>query len=179
MKGIIFNLVEEVVTSDYGIDTWEDLLDQSRVRGAYSAVGSYPDKELGALVTAASELTGISESDLLRYIGRRATPLLKARYEEFFALHADTRSFLGSLNEVIHPEVRKLYDGAEPPHFEFFDAEDGTLVMEYHSHRALCALAEGLIMGAGDIFGQDLDVRQTQCKLNGYPHCTLVVSLGE
>ena len=176
MKGIIFNLVEQVVTDDYGIDTWEDLLDQSRVQGAYSAVGSYPDEELVGLVSTASAMTGIPADDLLRHVGRRSIPMLKQRYPEFFDLHSDSRSFLGSLNEVIHPEVRKLYEGAEPPLFEFHDGEDGSLLMDYHSHRSMCALAEGLTMGAGDAFGEAMTVSQPQCKLRGHPYCTLQVS---
>ena len=176
MKGIIFNLVEEVVTHDYGVDAWEDLLDQTRVQGAYTAVGSYPDEELLALVAAASSMTGVSVPDLMRHVGRRSIPLLQQRYPEFFELHSESRGFLGSLNEVIHPEVRKLYVGAEPPHFGFSDADDGSLLMEYRSDRSMCALAEGLIMGTGDVYGETLIVSQPVCKLRGAPHCILNVA---
>ena len=91
-------------------------------------------------------------------------------------LHKSSRSFLGSLNEVIHPEVRKLYDGAEPPHFVMLDAPDGSLLMEYHSHRTMCILAEGLVLGAGDAFGENLSVVQLQCKRDGHDHCVLKVT---
>lgn len=175
MKGIIFNLVEEVVTQDQGVDAWEDLLDEAHVQGAYSAVGSYMDEELDRLVLVAAGKVGVTPTELLRYIGRRSIPLLRERYPEFFDIHEGSRSFLGSLNEVIHPEVRKLYTGAEPPHFGFSDAADGSLLMEYYSHRSMCALAEGLIMGAGDEFSQTLTVSQDQCKLRGADHCTLRV----
>jgi len=33
MKGIIFNLLEEVVRKDYGDETWEDLLEAAQVDG--------------------------------------------------------------------------------------------------------------------------------------------------
>lgn len=176
MKGIIFNLVEDVVTDGYGVDAWEDLLDQSGVQGAYSAVGSYPDAELGSLLQSASSMTGASTDDLQVMIGRQSVPMLQERYPEFFTLHADSRSFLGSLNEVIHPEVRKLYSGAEPPHFDFADSPDGDLIMDYHSHRSLCRLAEGLILGTGDAYGEEVSVHQTQCKSQGAPFCRLVVA---
>lgn len=177
MKGIIFNLVEEVVIDDYNVETWEDLLDLTHVQGAYSAVGSYPDEELNALVAAGSQTTGISGPDLLRHIGRKAIPLLRERYPEFFDLHNDCRSFLGSLNEVIHPEVRKLYKGAEPPNFVISEGHDGSLIMEYHSHRSMCALAEGLIVGTADVYGQQVSVSQSMCKLHGAPYCELRVSV--
>ncbi len=44
MKGIIFNLVEDVVTQENGPDAWDDLLDAAHVDGAYTAVGSYDDE---------------------------------------------------------------------------------------------------------------------------------------
>lgn len=176
MKGIIFNLVEEVVVDDYGVETWEDLLDLTHVQGAYSAVGSYPDAEFTALVEAGSEQTGMSEQDLLRHIGRKAIPVLRQRYPEFFEMHSNCRGLLGSLNEVIHPEVRKLFEAAQPPIFAMTEAEDGSLTMEYHSHRSMCALAEGLIMGTADEYGDPVTVTQTKCKLQGAAFCVLLVS---
>lgn len=176
MKGIIFNLVEQVVVDDYNVETWEDLLDLTHVHGSYSAVGSYPDEELVALVDAGSQETGISGQDLMRHIGRKSIPLLRDRYPEFFDMHTDCRGFLGSLNEVIHPEVRKLYEGAEPPLFVMTDGDDGSLLMEYHSNRSMCALAEGLILGTADYYGHPVTVTQPMCKLRGAPHCELKVS---
>jgi len=42
MKGIVFNLLEEVVTTHHGSDTWDLLLDTARLDGAYTSLGSYP-----------------------------------------------------------------------------------------------------------------------------------------
>ena len=41
MKGIIFNLLEEVVRKDYGDESWEDLLEAGQVDGAYTSLGNY------------------------------------------------------------------------------------------------------------------------------------------
>ena len=46
MKGIIFNLLEEVVRKDYGDETWEDLLEAAQVDGAYTSLGNYPDEAM-------------------------------------------------------------------------------------------------------------------------------------
>lgn len=178
MKGIIFNLVEDVVTSEDGADAWDDLLDSADVHGAYTAVGSYSDEELLAIVQAASTASGQPASDVLRHIGRRSLPLLAQRFPEFFELHSGVRTFLPSLNSVIHPEVRKLYPGATPPHFDFRTADDGCLLMDYHSQRGMCAMAEGLTLGAGDFYGQTLDITQIQCKDAGAPFCTLRIAVG-
>ena len=177
MKGIIFNLVEEVVTNDHGHDAWDDILAAADVHGAYTAVGSYSDDELLAIVGAASRATGLSEDDVLRHVGRQSVPPLAQRYPEFFSLHRDVRTFLPSLNSVIHPEVRKLYPGAQPPHFGISNDEQGGILMEYHSHRGMCRLAEGLTLGAADHYGQSASIEHVQCKRDGAAHCVLRVTL--
>lgn len=63
MKGIIFNLLEEVVIIHYGEDTWDRLLTATALDGAYTSLGSYPDEQIQDLVGAASQMLW---SDLVR-----------------------------------------------------------------------------------------------------------------
>src|SRR2546425_11603111 len=119
MKGIVFNLLERTVSGKYGEETWDRLLDAAGLEGSYTAVGTYPDEELFALVGAASEALEVSPDDLVRWFGRSALPLLVERYPVFFEGHDSARSFLLTLNDVIHPEVRKLFPGTYAPSFEF------------------------------------------------------------
>ena len=58
------------------------------------------------------------------------------RCPQLFEPHDSTRSFLLTLNDIIHPEVRKLYPGADVPEFDF-DFRAGMLVMGYRSTRKL------------------------------------------
>lgn len=174
MKGVMFNLVAEVVTSEYGERMWDDILDDAEVAGSYTSVGAYPDSEFVALITAASRRLGIPVADLTRSVGRQALLLLAQRYPEFFTGHTSTRTFLPSLNQVIHPEVRKLYPGSDPPTFGFPPVLAGPqATMSYHSSRGMCVLAEGLALGAGDYYGEDLSIDQTTCTHRGDPFCTL------
>jgi hypothetical protein len=46
VKGIVFNLLEQVVSRDYGEDMWDDLLSAAGLVGAYTSLGSYPDEHL-------------------------------------------------------------------------------------------------------------------------------------
>jgi hypothetical protein len=173
MKGIIFNLVEEVVRNRYGEDTWDELLDAAGLDGAYTSLGSYPDEELFRLVGAASEALGVSPDDVVRTLGEAAIPLLAARYPFFFEPHTSTKSFLLTLNDIIHPEVRKLYPGADVPTFGFEDVSDGTLTLRYHSERKLCALAEGFVLGAAAQFGERATIEQSACMHRGDEDCLL------
>lgn len=178
MKGIIFNLLEEVVTTHLGEKAWDGILDGSGVRGAYTSLGNYPAEEFSRLLESLSLTGGKSNRETLRWFGRLAMPHLADRYPEFFTAHKGMRSFLLSLNDVIHAEVRKLYPGAEVPVFEFeapagADAQDA-LIMHYRSKRKLCQLAEGFIAGAAERFGEHVTVTQSSCMLDGAPECVLV-----
>lgn len=177
MKGVIFNLLEEIVCRDLGEDAWETLLDRADVSGAYTSVGSYPHEELVALVGAASDVTGRSVDDLVRWFGREALPLLYQRYPEFFDPHRTTHAFLLTLNDVIHPEVRKLFPGAYAPTFEVGAGDGNVVSLSYESHRGLCLFAEGLIEGAAAHFGESASIEQPECARRGDPRCVLRTTL--
>ena len=178
MKGIVFNLLEEIVVREHGDDTWDALLDAAGVDGVYTSLGSYPDADLMALVAAASQALALPADDVVRWYGRNALPLLAERYPAFFAPHDEARGFVLTLNEIIHPEVRKLYPGAVTPAFAFDASDPDRLVMEYHSERRLCAFAEGLLIGAGDHFGQQVEIVQPECMHRGDERCLIEIGFG-
>jgi len=178
MKGIIFNLLEEVVSTQLGEDAWDAILESAGVEGAFTSLGNYPDEEFAKLIGALSERTGKNCRDALKWYGHLAMPYLSNRYPELFIPHDGTRSFLLSLNDVIHAEVRKLYPGAEVPIFDF-ETQTGaaaydTLIIHYRSKRRLCQLAEGFIAGAADHYREQVLVTQPSCMLDGSVACQLV-----
>jgi len=154
MKGVIFNVVEEVVHDLFDADTWDDLLDASDLDGAYTALGDYADTELLAIVAAASKATGMTADDVLRTVGHHALPKLASRVPESLTDAPDAYSFIRKVNDIIHPEVLKLYPDAIPPLFTFEDHPDG-LVVHYGSQRNLPALAEGLLSGISLLFVEE------------------------
>lgn len=175
MKGVVFNLLERVVTEKYGEETWDSLLDATGQEGAYTAVGSYEDGGFLSLVAAASSELGVPVDDLVRWFGRSSLPLLREKYPAFFD-HDSTRSFILTLNDVIHPEVRKLFPGADVPDFDFETPGDGQITLGYRSARKLCSFAEGLIEGAAEYFGEQVRMKQPTCMKRGDDKCTIVCS---
>jgi hypothetical protein len=175
VKGIVFNLLEQVVARHHGEAAWEALLEKAGLSGAYTSLGSYPDSEILALVGAASQALQLPPDDVLRWFGREAMPLLAERFPIFFAPHANSLSFLKSVNSIIHPEVRKLYAGAGCPHFAFADLADGGLRIGYTSSRRLCALAHGFIEGAAGRFRETAHVEHVTCMNRGDARCELTV----
>jgi len=173
MKGILFNVAEEVVTTALGDHVWEDILETAGVGGAYTSLGNYPDEELARLVAAGATVLDMSESDVYRFIGEHAIPLLVARYPVFFEGHTSGRSFVLTLNQIIHREVMKLYPGAYVPEFQFSEGADGAVVIGYSSPRRMCALAEGFIRGSAAHFDETVAIGHAECMLEGAEACTL------
>jgi heme-NO-binding protein len=179
VKGIMFDLLEGAVTRADGADAWDDALDATGLTGAYTSIGSYPDSEFVALVGAVADRSGKSPEATLRWFGQAAMPSLAAAFPEFFAGQNDIRTFVVGLNDVIHPEVRKIYPGANVPDFGFQATGDRVFVLRYGSPRRLCALAEGLIEGAAAHFGQHVMIVQPACMLRGDEVCAIEVRLDD
>lgn len=159
MKGIIFNVVEEVITDMFDADTWDHLLAEAAVDGSYTSLGNYPDHELESVVAAGCRATGETREDLLRTIGRRALPKLCARVADEVVDAPDPLTFIERVNDIIHPEVLKVYPEARPPVFVCERHRDG-LHITYSSSRDLHSLAAGLLEGVGDRFDCTIDVER-------------------
>jgi hypothetical protein len=177
MKGVIFNLVEGVVRSEHGDGMWDEIVDDAGVTGAYTSLGSYPDEDLEAIASTVARRLQADPADVVVHVGRQSIASLASTYPQFFEPHADVRSFLLTLNDIIHPEVRKLYPGATPPHFEMRSDDGDQLDLVYRSDRRRCDLAEGLILGAADHYGEPISLSQPKCTRRGDDHCVLRVRI--
>ena len=175
MKGVIFNLVEDVVRGEHGDDFWDGVVDQTGVSGAYTSLGTYADSELDALADGVGRKVGAEPFAVVRHVGHEGIAMLAERYPEFFTPHSDVRSFLLSLNTVVHPEVRRLFPGAQVPEFAHRAPSPDVLELVYTGARSRCDLAEGLIVGAGSYYGQPLEVTQPECTRRGDEACVLRV----
>lgn len=173
MKGVVFHLLHQVVAAHHGEKTWDALLTEAGLDGAYTSLGSYEDAELFKIVAAASRQLNLPPNDIVRWFGRSAIPLLARQYAKVFTPHTHTRSFVLTLNSVIHPEVRKMYPGADVPDFDFDTSSPEVLVMHYRSKRRMCSFAEGLLLGAADHFHEAADIEHAQCMHRGDPLCEL------
>lgn len=174
MKGILFNLFEEMVDARYGEQAWDSLLAVAGLEGGYSSLGTYADAELARLVGACASMTGRSDAEMLRALGQHSLKGLSERYPGFFAPHERTLDFLLTLNDVIHAEVRKLHAESDPPEFHFEVLGPDVLTIHYTSARRMCAFAEGMINGAAAQFGEAVEVAQAACMLTGASSCELV-----
>lgn len=171
MKGIVFNLYQSVFIDKYGEDAWDELLDAVDIEGVYSTLGTYADGEFLKLVTATSERVSLTVPEIVQWFGRESIPMMAVQFPELFSAHSALRSFLLTLNDVIHPEVRKLYPEADVPVFDYDVSSPEVLVMSYQSSRKLCDFAIGLIEGAGRHFSEAVTIDHPICMNRGDAAC--------
>lgn len=162
MKGVIFNVVAEVVIDLLGEDAWDDLLDQAEAGGSYTSLGTYDDGELVAIAVAASKTLGITIDEVLLTIGEKGFDKLAGRHSHLLDKHESAHSFVLELNDIIHPEVLKLYPEANVPDFQTVEKSEDRLVFEYRSVRNMPALAVGLLRGACAHFGDVVEIAATE-----------------
>lgn len=72
MRGIIFNVIEEGISAEHGMQTWDALLTSADLAGGYSSLGDYPDEELHRLIAVGSAALGMTPRDLTRHFGQSA-----------------------------------------------------------------------------------------------------------
>ena len=172
MKGVVFNLLEVLVRREFGDEEWPRVARDAEVDSSFTEAGNYPDASLRRLIVEVGKRARKTPGEALQWFGRHSMPLLHTMYPGFFDKQNSARDFVLTLNDIIHPEVRRLYPDADVPWFDF-DTRCGPneLILGYQSPRKLCLLAHGFVEGAADYYGETVDVEQTQCMHRGDAKC--------
>jgi Haem-NO-binding len=167
MKGIVFTEFLEMVEVKFSADMADDILNDANPAsgGAYTAVGIYDHQELVDMVVSLSEHSGIPVPDLIKTFGKHLFTVFSRNYHMFFENVPDAFSFLYGIDDVIHAEVIKLYPDAKLPKFQC-EREGDTLFMTYTSDRHLADLAEGLILGSAEYFGEEITLKRDELDEN-------------
>jgi hypothetical protein len=166
MKGIVFTEFIDLVEEKFGFEVADQIIERSALPsgGAYTAIGSYDQKELVQLVTQLHQVTGLALAELLQMFGRHLFGRFVGRYPEVFEAAADCFSFLAHLDGHIHGTLNQLYPDAELPQFEFRQRSTGEVELSYRSNNQLGDLAEGLIQGCAAHFQESLHVRREESQ---------------
>ncbi|HQR81433.1 MAG TPA: heme NO-binding domain-containing protein [Thiotrichales bacterium] len=163
MKGMVFTEFLEMVEAKFSADMVDDIIDDANPAsgGAYTSVGTYSHEELVDMVVALSNRTQIPVPVLVRTFGEHVFGVFARSFQQFFEGVPDALTFLSGIEDIIHAQVIKLYPDAQLPKFDCL-REGNQLTMIYHSDRHLADLAEGLIMGCGQHFGDNLTIQRDE-----------------
>lgn len=169
MKGMIFTEFLEMVEDSFGWEMAEQIIEDAKLpnEGAYTAVGTYDHSEMVRLVVALSKRTEMPVPDLMRIFGKHAFGQFAIGFPFMFEGVTDPLVFLDSVENYIHVEVRKLYPAAELPTFNTTYLNDDCLTMTYRSERPFADLAEGLIEGCIQHFGQEVKLERSDESEDG------------
>lgn len=178
MKGIINLGIQEMLVKNFGTEAWEQVKSLSGCDEPFFAISNdYPDEITGALIKAASEVSGLpTETIMIEYSKFMVPNTLKEQYPTYFRLFGTSpREFLLNMDRVHEHATRNILKSM-PPRFEYKQLPDGRLLMKYKSERKLCAVLQGLILGVGILFNQELGVRQTACMHKGDAQCVMEIT---
>lgn len=156
MKGVVFTEFFEFVEAETSPILLQQVINKSELasNGVYTATGTYPVCEMGALVSTLAESTGTNPGVLLKNFGHHLLRYFASSSPHFFAACDNTFDFLSTIESHIHVDVKKLYPDAELPTFEVIDHTPSRYVINYSSARGLGDLCEGLIAETLIHFGE-------------------------
>lgn len=161
MHGIIHTEMKKYVVGKYGADAWEAILNEAGLKGKiYMTIGTYPDAEAVALVTAASKLTNLPAEDILEDFGQSVTPALMKMYGSLVKPEWKTTEMLLHTEETIHKIVRMKNPGAAPPQLAFSQTGAKQLELHYNSPRQMSAVARGIIKGVARYYGESVQIKE-------------------
>lgn len=178
MKGIIFNLLEDMVVDQCGMQVWNDLLAKhAPTDRVYVSAKSYADSELLNIVQDVAEQLKMPVTEVVRAFGRFLFGGLAARHTDVVKRFADFEALVFGIHDVIHLEVNKLYHEPGLPTISCQRLSPQQIQLRYASPRKLCYCAEGLLYGAAEYFHQSILISHPKCMHHGADHCELLIDL--
>jgi Haem-NO-binding len=169
MRGEIFNEFLEFAAESIGSEAAAALTtrDGRRAATAFDVARRYDLAELTYLADQLATICGEPRGAVLTSFGVHLFRYFAALYPTFLDEAVSAIALLRSINTYVHGELRKVYPDAEFPGFECTPVEPGGIEMTYRSARPLADLAEGLIRGSIEHFGDP--VRILREDLPGIP----------
>ena len=173
MKGIVFNLLEDFITDNFGVEVFEEIYENSNLSTdePFVGPGMYPDEDFLELVGQACQKLNITPDVASRKFGEYCFPKLAGLHSEFVDNCKTAKDFIKSVDGVVHVEVFKLYPGVELPKFDYPADGSDSLSIKYTSKRKLCHFMEGLLQGCATHYGETIKFSQSACYHQGDDHC--------
>jgi predicted hydrocarbon binding protein len=177
MYGVIFHFLRNYVIDNHGgKDTWRALLDATGHKiDKFNPITEYPDADVVALATTASEMLKLPLATVLEDFGAYTGKQLVTFYKMYVKSGWKTFDVIENAGSSIHSAINHYNETRKPPRVEAKRTSDEELVIHYSSKRKLCPVVRGIVRGLGEHFGETFSVKETGCMNNGYPHCTIVV----
>jgi hypothetical protein len=163
MYGLINIAIRDLITSRFGEQQWQEVLSRSEATDQdFICMRAGDDASTYALVGAASEVLGLTSSEVLQAFGQYWTEFTADQgYGPLLDSAGKTLpEFLQNLDQL-HGRVGMTYPDLKPPEFSCTEVTDHSLTLHYRSIRTgLDDLVIGLLYGLGNRFHVDVKVEK-------------------
>jgi hypothetical protein len=178
LHGIIFTSLKKYATSRLGGDAWPGLLREAGLSGKiYLPTQAYDDKEIFALVSTASKITGKPVQVLLEDFGEFIVPDLVSIYRAMIRPEWRTLDLIDNVENTIHKAVRLRDKTASPPTLVVSRPGPSEVVVVYTSPRRMCGVAKGITKGIAAHYREKVTVTETSCMLRNDSSCRLSIKV--
>lgn len=177
MYGLVNKAIEDFVSQEFGIETWEQILERSGVPAeVFISMETYPDEWTFQLVGAASEVLGLPADTILTGFGEHWIRYTGREYGHFLTSTGRTLpQFLKKLDDL-HAHVGLSFINSKMPSFHCTELGPDLLQVDYYSERpGLGPMVVGLLQGLGAIFGNTVEVKLAQSRASGADHDQFLV----
>ncbi len=179
MYGLINRAIQDMVCEHHSSDVWEKIKAKANIEESrFLVLHSYPDDLTHRLVKAASEVLGLTCSEIMQAFGRYWVEYTgKAGYQELMEMAGDNLpDFLSNLDEL-HSRVGVQFPELKPPEFDCEQPDDQTIKLHYQSSReGLAPMVIGLVEGLGERFQQSVQVTHIEERQQGAEKDTFQIS---
>src|SRR5690348_9771622 len=178
MYGLVNQGVQDLAVQLGGEQLWAAIKRRAGVEvETFVGMDVYPDEITERLVLAASETLGIPPEEVLRAFGKHWILYTgrKGYGAVFETMGRTLPEFLGNL-DAMHARLSLSMPHLEPPSFVCEQTGPGRVRLEYYSHRrGLAPMVVGLIEGLGEMFGLEVDTKQTLSTNDGADHDEFII----
>lgn len=178
MYGVIFDFLRSYVIERHGgRATWDALLKEAGIGyKVYFPVAQYPDEEMVKLATTAARMLNAPLPTVLEDFGDFVGPSLVTYYEMFVKPEWRTFEVLENASYKIHDAIHKHNPRRNPPELRTYRQDEDRMLLTYYSERRLCFVAKGIVRGLAKKYGEDIEVRETQCMHHGAGQCHMEIT---
>jgi hypothetical protein len=138
---------------------------------------AHPDADLRLVFAGLTRSPSLSDDELLRRFGRHLFPRLAALFPAVFEGLQNWRELLLQIAPRVHAELLTLQPDAQFPTLVCRPLADEAVEVEYRSPRNLAPLAQGMLLGCLDYFGESGAVSCENLAAEGEHAALLVVRL--
>lgn len=173
MYGIVNKAIQDLVTSNFGKEKWEIILEKSGIEEDFFISGeAYDDTITFKLAQAVSEEMNMTLQEVLIAFGEWwVVKTTKEKYGGLMESGGSTfKEFLLNL-PLFHNRVMLIYPKLTPPEFKISDISENSLNLHYFSKReGLQEFVRGLIQGLAIMFGVTASITLLQTRDLGDSH---------